>query len=145
MENNLLKAALDYRAVGLSMIPVNHDKKPFIPWKKYQTEKADDRQLREWWQNWPDAMIGIVTGDISGILVIDVDTLEGHNLLEKLLPDTLITPIARTPSGGWHYYFKYRPGLVNKARVIEGCDVRTDGGYIVAPPSRNKKGVYLWS
>jgi putative DNA primase/helicase len=67
------------------------------------------------------------------------------NNLNKLIPETLITPTAKTPGGGWHYYFAYRNGLPNKARVFSDCDVRTDGGYIIAPPSIGKNGKpYAW-
>ena len=50
--------------------------------------------------------------------------------------------------GGWHYWFKYQDGLSNAARVngLKDCDVRTDGGYIIAPPSINLEGdKYVWA
>ncbi len=62
-----------------------------------------------------------------------------------MLPDSLLTPIARTQSGGWHYYFKH-PGhtIGNNARKLEEIDFRGDGGYIVAPPTNGGKGSYTW-
>jgi hypothetical protein len=141
----MLKAALWYQAKkGYCVIPVGHDKKPKIKWAPYQAKKADADQVREWWTRWPDAMIGIVTGKISGVMVVDVDSQAGYAALNEFLPEDMTTPAARTPGGGWHFYFKHQVGLVNRARVITDCDVRTDGGYIVIPPSQNEKGGYTW-
>lgn len=137
--------ALYYQAKGFSVIPVKKDKRPLIKWERYQTEKAGPEQIKEWWKKWPDANIGLVTGKISGIMVVDIDSQEGHDALNEFIPDTLRTPISKTQSGGWHYIFKYQKGLVNRARVINGCDIRTDGGYIVAPASIGESGrAYQW-
>lgn len=137
--------ALYYQKQGLSVIPVRPNKRPFIKWERYQTEKADQDQIHEWWGKWPNANIGLVTGPISGVMVVDVDSPAGHDALNEFLPDNLQTPVARTPAGGWHYYFQYKKGLVNRARVISDCDVRTDGGYVVAPASVGENGKpYFW-
>jgi len=140
MKDQLLKAALHYRKMGFSVIPVKQDKTPFIKWEKYQTQKADEKEIDNWWSKWPDANIGIVTGRVSSIDVVDVDSQAGHDALNEFLSDTLQTPICKTPSGGWHYYFAHKAGLVNATRLITDCDVRTTGGYIVAPPSVNGSG-----
>ena len=147
-KNKILTAALWYRGKGYSVIPVGageSGKKPFVTWRKYQRKKPTEQQIRRWWETYPDAKPAIVTGEISGVMVVDVDTLQGHDELNKFLPDTLTTPVAQTPSGGRHYHFKYRAGLVNKARVITGCDVRTEGGYIIVPPGKNGRGSYSWT
>jgi len=146
MSNQLLKSSLWYQKAGYSVIPVRQNKKPYLKeWKPYQTKKANQDQIQSWWQRWPNANVAIVTGKISGIDVVDVDSKAGMDALSEFLPDSLITPIARTPGGGWHYYFEYKKGLVNKARVITGCDTRSEGGYIICPPSNNGKGkTYAW-
>jgi hypothetical protein len=144
-ESRILKAALWYMQQGYSVIPVRPDKKPMIRWEPYQHQRANDAEIRGWWQKWPDANVGIVTGAISGIDVIDVDSEAGKAALDEFWPDSLVAPTCRTPSGGWHHYFEYKPGLVNRARVLTDCDVRTTGGYVVAPPSRNGEGkTYSW-
>ena len=150
--NDKLEAALSYQRSGFSVIPVKKDKKPYVKWEKFQTEKATEKQIRQWWQRWPDANPAIVTGEISGIDVIDVDTDAGWQALNEFLSDSFEAPIARTPAGGYHVYFRHRAGLSNGIRVIEGCDLRTTGGYVVAPPSyaeyekagRHVKGGYSW-
>lgn len=143
--SELLKAAIYYQKIGFSVIPVRENKKPSIKWEKYQTEKAGPDQIQAWWKKWPEANIGLVTGRGSGRMVVDVDTKNGIDALNEFLNDNLITPVAETPGGGWHYYFKYQPGLTNKARVITDTDIRTDGGYIIAPPSIGENGkAYPW-
>jgi len=145
MNQNLLKAALWYQQNGFSVIPVRNNKKPFVKWEKYQTEKADKGQIQAWWKKWPTANIGIVTGAISGIMVIDADSQGGIDAVNEFLSDSLALPISNTPKGGQHFYFKHRPGLSNGVRVITDTDFRTDGGYVLAPPSNNGNGKsYTW-
>jgi hypothetical protein len=140
----LLKAALWYQKNGYSVIPVKKNKKPYIKWEKYQTERADPGQVTTWWKKWPHANIAIVTGKISGIDVVDCDSEDGKSALNDFLPETLILPISKTPHG-YHYFFKHSPGLSNGVRVITDTDLRTTGGYIIVPPSGNGKGkTYAW-
>ncbi len=145
--NNLLQAALNYANSGFSVIPIMPDKKPFIKWEKYQTHRATEEEIRQWFSKWPNAMIGIVTGQISRLFVIDCDTVDGYNSIEKLLPDSLEIPTARTPRGGWHFYFKYSEDsdFTTKAGIMPGVDIRGEGGYIIAAPSVNAEGKsYTW-
>jgi len=151
--NNHFEAALDYNARGLSIIPVKpyvdeaSKKKPFIKWQKFQHRKATAEEIRQWWEKWPDAMIGIVTGGISGLFVVDCDSQEGFEAVQELLPDSLEMPMARTPRGGWHLYFQYPTNLrlPAKAGFMPGVDIRGEGGYIIAAPSRNEAGgSYSW-
>jgi len=147
MENDFLQAALEYAGRGFSVIPVRGDKRPFIPWTEHQKRQANEKEIRAWWGKYPGAMIGIVTGEISGIFVIDCDSQEGYDAIQKLIPDSLIIPMARTPRGGWHLYFLFPKDckLTVGARVMPGVDFRGEGGYIIAPPSVNADGKgYTW-
>lgn len=137
---NILEEALNYSKKGFSVIPVGENKKPLIKWKKYQNEKASEEQIQKWFEKFPKSNIGIVTGSISGIVVVDVEA--GGDI--KDLPPTVN---ARTGGGGWHYYYKH-PGLEvkNSTRIRDLTDIRGDGGYIIAPPSLHKSGNnYEWS
>ena len=150
MENDFLSAALEYaEKFNFSVIPVRpSDKKPFIKWSEFQTRRATSDEIRELWRKFPTAMIGIVTGEVSEIFVIDCDTLDGYRAIQKLIPDALVFPVARTPRGGWHLYFIFPAGskLTIGAGVIPGVDFRGNGGYIIAPPSVNGTGsAYSWA
>ncbi|MCG6538018.1 MAG: bifunctional DNA primase/polymerase, partial [Syntrophales bacterium LBB04] len=141
----MLEYALRYRKRGFSVIPCKKDKTPFIKWQPYQLQKPTEDEIRQWWGKHPDANIGIACGPVSGVDVLDVDTEEAYqNLTEIFLNETFQTPIAKTPKGR-HLYFKHRTGLSNAVRVVAGTDLRTQGGYVIAPPSHNGGGVpYYW-
>src|SRR5579871_649922 len=116
-----------------------------------EASRNPDR-IWSWWRRWPDANIGIRTGQESGLVVLDVDARHnGEASLEALeatydrLPPTLT---AHSGGGGRHLYFQY-PGerIPNSAQVagFSGVDVRADGGYIVAPPSLHQSSQsYAW-
>jgi hypothetical protein len=139
-----LEAALKYSERGLSIIPVGKNKRPLLKWEPFQKTKADEIQIRAWFKKWPNANIGIVTGKISGITVADADSEDAYNLLNEYLPETFSTPTAKTPKGR-HVYFKYHPDFSNAVRLVSEIDVRNNGGYVVAPPSKNGQGApYEW-
>lgn len=109
----------------------------------------DQATIDGWWQRWPDANIGIATGAVSGFFVLDVDGQEGEESLRELeaqhgpLPATVE---ALTGGGGRHLLFRHPATPVrNTVGLLPHLDVRGDGGYIVAPPSRHASGrQYVW-
>ncbi len=146
-----LKAALDYGRLGWSVIPVEpRGKRPLLRWQVYQYRRAEVPEIAEWFQRWPEANIAIVTGIVSGLVVLDLDprhgvaaSLERLNRAHGPLPDTVE---ASTGGGGRHLYFAH-PGEVTRNRVglLPGIDLRGDGGYVVAPPSAHGSGeTYRW-
>ena len=146
--SNALQAALRYREMGISVIPCRPDKKPFIQWTEFQKRLPTPEEIKAWWQKWPSAMVAIVTGELSGLCAVDCDTPAGYEAVQKLLPDSFLTPIARTPRGGWHLYFIFPKGckLTIGAGVMPGVDFRGEGGYVIAPPSVNGTGgAYSWA
>jgi hypothetical protein len=60
--------------------------------------------------------------------------------IDRLLPDSFITPTARTPRGGRHYYHQSMNGMGNSVGFMKDCDFKGNGGYIIAPPSKD----YSW-
>jgi RecA-family ATPase len=112
---------------------------------------TDEDKIRYWWGMWADANIGIVTGDESGFIVLDVDPRHyGNESLAYLedeygeLPETLKS---NTGGGGSHYLFSCPDVSVKNSvgKLADGLDVRGDGGYIVAPPSLHQSGKrYSW-
>lgn len=139
-----IEDALYYAKQGFSVIPIAAGgKKPLIDWKPYQQARADEELIRSWWTDWPDANVGIVTGAVSGLIVLDIDGPEGAESLKKYNLHLPPTPAVRTGSGGGHYYFEH-PGRPcrNFTKKYPGVDFRGDGGYVVAPSSRHKSGNY---
>lgn len=146
--NAFLSAALRYADLGFSVIPVvKGDKKPQIEWKEFQNRKATKEEITQWWGKWPDANVGIVTGAISGFDVIDFDRYKPNfNAdIETQYFEASYTPTATSPRGGSHLYIKHDPELPGKADVFPGIDIRSEGNFIVAPPSQNGNGKpYVW-
>ncbi len=144
-ENIILRATLWYRKFGLSVIPCGRDKKPLIPWLEFQKRIATEGEIGEWWRNWYDVNVGIVTGAVSGLVVIDIDQMDlGEPALQGILGDA-VCPTCQTPGGGQHLYFKASiPVPPNNTRLIPGCDFRGEGGFVVAPPSVGDAGEYVW-
>lgn len=145
--NSVPDAALWYREVqGFSVIPVSQDKNPLVKWTQYQQDKPSSEQIKDWWREWPSAMVAVITGDISGICVVDIDDMKvARETLEKCLPLNELTICAQTPRGGYHrYYLMPSVDLRNNAGLIPKCDLRANGGCIIAPPSVRKEGAYTW-
>jgi hypothetical protein len=135
--------ALDHPAAPIAGDPKQAGKVPVEAWKRYQREKPSDQRLRAWFSDGP-RNIGIVTGAISNIVVIDCDAPAAERWAEAHLPPTPM--MTRTGKGGTHRFYKH-PGIKvrNKARVRTGdgrlqLDVRADGGYVVAPGSVHASG-----
>jgi Bifunctional DNA primase/polymerase, N-terminal/AAA domain/Primase C terminal 1 (PriCT-1) len=138
--------ALEIRVKGFPIFPVEpRGKTPLVPWKPYQEKLPSEAQVRNWWHQWPDANIGMATGHLSQLLVIDVDSPEAFNILVKVYPDIIRTSWAQT-GRGWHFYFKWEEGIPNSAGVLApGIDVRSEGGFVVLPPSVHANGeMYQW-
>ncbi len=150
MKEQLLSEARKYLNTGFSIIPVNllkdengkYQKKPLVRWQDYQKIKASDHELLKW-ASFPSLNgLGAVTGEISGIVVLDIDNPE---LLSDF--DLPLTPRVRSISGGYHYYFKYPHDLKvkNHQALLPKVDIRADGGFIVIPPSGiDDEHSYIW-
>ena len=135
---DFLAYALGYaKKLGFRVIPLVPGKKiPLIPnWQNEAT--TDETKIREWWTRWPDANIGIVTGEYRDgfFCVLDFDPRNGgdwwDDVGEDILPPTWVV---HTPSGGRHFYYR-TPELLRCAKFLPGVDLKAKGGYVVAPPS----------
>ncbi|MCR4261109.1 MAG: bifunctional DNA primase/polymerase, partial [Candidatus Colwellbacteria bacterium] len=136
MKKNLLPTALIYLDRGWSVIPVGADKRPLVIWKEFQSRRATPEELVAWWTTNPDAQVGIVTGQISDLTVIDVEADGDFNLIKDE------TFEVETGGKGRHYYFKYEKEFRNAVRIFPSVDVRSEGGYVVGPGSVTSKGAY---
>jgi hypothetical protein len=183
-ENNpVLGSALFYARLGWSVVPTHRahrlpgaggaatgqlsctcsrgaacsspGKHPAVPWEHWQRHRATEAEITAWFTGpYQGYGVGIVTGRVSGIFVVDIDegpgkiggdTLRDLQLIHDDLPDTVQ---ARTGGGGRHLIFRH-PGdrlIVTGKNVLgPGVDVRGDGGFVVAAPSAHQSGrLYLW-
>lgn len=139
--SDMLAMALEYVCLGWSVIPIRpRDKKPLIKWEAYQQRQPTEDELRRWFTEWPDANIGIVTGSVSGMIVLDFDGSEGAKAISRLGIKDIHTPVVQTGNGA-HFYLKHPGDLVrNYVKRVPGLDLRGDGGYVVAPPSVHASG-----
>ncbi len=141
----MLNHALTYLKLGLSVIPLEpKGKKPLLDWKPYQSRLATEIGVRDWFAKWPDANLGVVTGNVSAICVVDLDGPEG---LQSAIQLALTSPIVSISGRGKHLWFKNPTtvladsvDLKNKCRLFPGLDIRAQGGYVVAPPSLHENG-----
>jgi len=157
MANNVAKtitldAARFYIETGWSVIPIEpQGKRPpktrgggRFRWGRYQKERADEKTAAAWVKRWPGCNVGIATGAVSGLVVLDIDGPEGEAEIKRRggLPET---PTVTTGKGR-HIYFRHPGGTIrNFARRLPGLDLRGDGGYVVAPPSVHESGRrYEW-
>jgi len=144
-------AALEYLARGWSVIPVEpRGKRPLVAWLEFQDRQPTAAEVAGWFGHWPEANLGIVTGVVSGLAVLDVDA--GHGGAQSLVGlENAHGPLPRTITvatggGGRHLYFSHPGGVVhNKVGLAAGIDLRGDGGCVVAPPSLHPSGRrYAW-
>lgn len=148
---NRCDIALAYAARGWSVIPlVPGGKVPLLSTGQpqiYQKRIPTTDEIKGWWKQWPDANIGIMTGIVSNLAVIDVDGEVGLRSASTLnLPSTLTVISGRLPFGSAkHLYYQYpAEGIRNdqNGKLGKKVDIRGDGGYVVAPCSLHKSGNY---
>ena len=132
------------------MFPCEPGGKTPLTYNGFWDATTDPRRVEIWWDRWPYANVGVPTGERSGLLVLDVDPRDGGPqslvALERAHGPLPRTARARTGGGGVHVYFRYPAGeeVRNSAgRLGPGLDVRGEGGYVVAPPSRTRSA-YDW-
>ena len=134
----MINHALKYLRMGLSIIPLkSRGKEPLIKWQEYQTRKATEEEIKKWWTVAPNANIGIITGKLSGLAVIDLDGPEGlASALELGLESTVTSLTGR----GKQLWYQNNEVLKNSVKTLPGLDVRAEGGYVVSPPSIHPNG-----
>ena len=107
-------------------------------------------KINEWFEKWPDANLGVITGNRPGIVVLDVDPRNDGDLsieeIKKAVGEIPETVESITGGGGRHIYFKYPGGNIgSKTGIKKGLDVKADGGFIVVPPSMHVSSKrYMW-
>lgn len=137
--------AAEYFDRGWSVLPLSGKRPAISSWLEYQERRAGLSELRRWFKS-GRANVGVVTGTLSGLVVVDCDTPEDANFWKASFP---LSPLAvLTGRGGSHFYYRYPLGehVFNRAGLLSRkIDLRGQGGYVVAPPSRHPNGSqYCW-
>jgi hypothetical protein len=152
----MLDAALHYANNGLFVFPLHSlkdgrctcgrphcpdaGKHPRTP-HGFKDATVDKDQIRRWWSEDPHGGIGIATGKLSNLVVLDVDGENGRTELQAwgTLPATREVRTGR-PDGGTHLWFRPRPGTRVPSTNKGALHTRGEGGYVVAPPSQHASG-----
>jgi hypothetical protein len=146
---NNLDAALAYARRGWAVHPLRPRSKAPASASGFKDATTDEAIIREWLATNPARNVGIATGSVSGIWVLDLDDGSQETLLdwEREYGGLPETPTVRTGGGGRHNLFAQPAGtsIPSLVKFAPGCDTRGDGGYIVAPPSIHESGrAYEW-
>ncbi len=161
IDRPVLDAALAYARRGWHVIPVGAGPDRKLPFIKNWTHEAsvDEGRIASWWQQYPNANVGIATGPKSGFWVVDVDMKNGIDGWKSLMAqfgdgfefDFKNHLVGQTATGGFHFLFPWDPTLPvrNGQAVLPGVDIRGDGGQIVVPPSTRlvagRQAAYRWN
>jgi hypothetical protein len=148
----LHQAARAYCLLGWSIVPAAAEgKRSLVAWRRWQTMAADLELVDRWWQHYPRANVAVITGRLSGVVVIDLDVRHGAERslgeLEQQAGDLPWRAVVETPSHGWHVYLRH-PGFAvpnSGSKLGAGVDVRGDRGLALLPPSRRQLSGYRWA
>ena len=161
--NLLREAALKYASLGWRVIPLynikpdgscacgrpdcdgnSRGKHPrLVKWQ--ETASNDSKKIEYWWGVWPQSNVGVMCGQDTGFMVVDVDGLVGEeSLAGREWPKTHMVKTGR----GYHYHFKWPRldfTLRNNAGILPGIDIKVGKGQVAMPPSQHYNGsVYEW-
>jgi hypothetical protein len=143
-DNTLITYAKDYIRKGFVVMPVINslvsgktEKKPIIKeWQRLTL--ADTETILRGFLNPKVNAIGLLTGSVNGVFVLDVDP--GADMTDKNVPPTVCVKTGR----GMHYYFKFDEKMGNTVNKDTNFDTRGEGGFVVMPPSWHHLGKYEW-
>lgn len=137
-----LSAALELAAARAPVFPCKPDKSPYIA-GGFKAATTDAATIRRWADTFPDALVGVPTGEASGLFVLDIDRhgdVDGFATLAALGFDVPRTQAHDTPNGGRHYLLRWQPGMKSSAGSIgAGIDTRGAGGYILWWPANGHR------
>jgi putative DNA primase/helicase len=148
----MLLAAVSFARSGTPIFPCHPRSKQPLSKHGFYNATTDQAIIHDWWTRWPDAMIGMPTGMVTEMFVVDLDTkgdgIQHFAALCEQHGGVPITRTATTSSGGRHLYFRYpqdRDIRNSAGKLGRGIDVRGKGGYVIVAPSRRHDGAtYSW-
>jgi hypothetical protein len=148
---------VEYFEAGFSVIPIiTTTAAPFEKnWARWAKERQTPELIEEYERLYrlPRNGVGLVCGEASGIIALDIDS-ESHDILSLCPP----SPVRKRGSKGETRFYRYTRGIhcINRKRKnigpnkdkeeFEGIEVLSDGRQTVMPPSINRKTnkPYVW-
>jgi hypothetical protein len=136
----LFSAAESYLTLGYSVIPLYGDadparpKVPALSWAAYQKARPSLDQCRSWFLDDEFLGIGIVTGIISRLAVLDFDSPEAFRSFQSRYPDLAQQQVIQTRRG-YHIYYQLPPNFRLPSRKGQGIDLLAEGCFAVARPT----------
>jgi hypothetical protein len=142
----LLSAALRYAELGYRVFPCAPGNSTPLTDHGFLDASTEVEQIERWWGQYPTANVAIAT---AGLLVVDIDGVDNPWPGDPERSADLVQTgaMSLTPHGGRHYLFRRPAGKLwrsTESRLAPHVDTRTDGGYIVVPPSWRPDGAYSW-
>lgn len=143
----IVAKALEYLDAGWSVIPITPEtKRPCIKWQEFQTRQPSEEEIIDWFDRFPGAQLALVTGEVSGVVVVDCDN---EDAVHAAADAGMRSPIRVRTKRGLHLYFTHpRDGRRRGPRAgvnvrqhnpdwprVPGLDFRGDGSYALLPPS----------
>ena len=147
MTTAIVKAARELHEHGLQVMPVRPDnKKPYGKFGHLFTDRQSPQQVEAAFKAQSNAMIAVITGTISGGLVmIDTDSPAAFDRFINLIGGFPQTVFDQTPRPGNHFYFHSDEPIKSVNGFLPQTDCKSEGGYSVFPPSINADGAaYSW-
>ncbi len=146
---SLYFASKTYKDSGFSLIPVlgscqpQRGKQAAIPWGRYIHTRPDDSDLEDWFLRQGFGGVALVCGRVSRLLVLDFDDPALASEFRRLNPDLADTYTVRSGGRGLpHFYWRLPEGMAVRSRSRPGVDLRGEGSYVVAPPTRIGSAVW---
>jgi hypothetical protein len=142
MSNKKLEAINFLINKKMSLMPIKENTK--LPIKQgWQNLNISADEIKSSFNKSSSQNVGMITGKPSNVIVLDFDVKNGalgektYKLLFKLFGEKLNTLKSNTPSGGFHLFFRpvSQVSLKNSVNILDGLDIRSDGGFVVVPPS----------
>lgn len=137
-----------YASIGWPVFPCKEGEKVPATRNGVNDATTDIAQIEAWWSVNPNYNIGFACGGCSKIIAVDLDIKSGKNGYDTIkelggIPETVSQ---KTPSGGFHAFYKTDMNIGNHVDLFPGVDTRSTGGYVLVAPSVHPNGgVYSWA
>lgn len=150
MTSSTLQTALEWRAAGISCVPVARDAKrvPLVKWTQYRDRTPTTDELERWFSD-GTANLSLITG-VQGLTIIDFDTEQAINDWAQYCKSSRVADIVRRAgysvrtARGLHVYIQMVEAVKSRPLTVDdqpiGIDIKSRGGLCAAPPSIHKTG-----